>query len=248
MWLAFLPNERVADKNFLFENDYMRKHKLRQVVDVAFGVHDDRAVELGQRIQELGGRLNRAKAELAAARAFVVEQAPTALNNEPAPAVRERELADITSRLRELDRRAQAGTEFAAQLRSQHKAAAGMSRRAAAVLRDCETQLQRLLPLRAQYADDLLKLGMLGEAQQLFDPLGVTTCPACLNRLSAVPTVGNGGCSLCRHELSAEEGGGAGDNGADIVLAVTNGRFTTHCTPLAAQLNMHFADRRTLAT
>ena len=21
MWLAFLPNERVADKNFLFEND-----------------------------------------------------------------------------------------------------------------------------------------------------------------------------------------------------------------------------------
>ncbi|MEV8454733.1 DNA recombination protein RecN, partial [Streptomyces sp. NPDC052097] len=115
MWLAFLPNERVADKNFLFENDYMRKHKLRQVVDVVFGVHDDRAVELGQRIQELGGRLNRAKAELAAARTFVVEQAPTALNNELTPAVHERELADITSRLRELDRRAQAGTEFAAQ-------------------------------------------------------------------------------------------------------------------------------------
>ncbi|MFD9288311.1 DNA recombination protein RecN [Streptomyces sp. NPDC060030] len=206
MWLAFLPNERVADKNFLFENDYMRKHKLRQVVDVVFGVHDDRAVELGQRIQELGGRLNRAKAELAAARAFVVEQAPTALNNEPAPVVHERELSDITSRLRELDRRAQAGTEFAAQLRGQHTAAAEISRRAAAVLRDCETQLQRLMPLRAQYADDLLKLGMLGEAQQLFDPLSVTTCPACLNRLSAPPTVGNGRCSLCRHELGAEEG------------------------------------------
>ncbi|MFE5958095.1 DNA recombination protein RecN [Streptomyces rubiginosohelvolus] len=206
MWLAFLPNERVADKNFLFENDYMRKHKLRQVVDVAFGVHDDRAVELGQRIQELGGRLNRAKAELAAARAFVVEQAPAALNNAPAPAVHERELADITSRLRELDRRAQAGTEFAAQLRSQHKAAAEISRRAAAVLRDCETQLQRLMPLRAQYADDLLKLGMLGEAQQLFDPLSVTTCPACLNRLSAAPTADNGRCSLCRHELGAQEG------------------------------------------
>ncbi|MER7408268.1 hypothetical protein ABT373_38915 [Streptomyces sp. NPDC000070] len=80
----------------------MRKHKLRQVVDVAFGVHDDRAVELGQRIQELGGRLNRAKAELAAARTFVVEQAPTALDGEPTAA---------------------------------------------------ETQLQRLMPLRAQYAD-----------------------------------------------------------------------------------------------
>ncbi|WP_240679078.1 MULTISPECIES: hypothetical protein [unclassified Streptomyces] len=206
MWLAFLPNERVADKNFLFENDYMRKHKLRQVVDVVFGVHDDRTVELGQCIQELGRRLNRAKAELAAARTFAGEQAPTALNNEPAPAVHERELADITSLLRELDRRARAGTEFAAQLRSQHKAAAGISRRAAAVLRACETQLQRLMPLRAQYADDLLKLGMLGEAQQLFDPLSVTTCPACLNRLSAAPTADNGRCSLCRYELSAQEG------------------------------------------
>lgn len=217
MWLAFLPNERVADKNFLFENDYMRKHKLRQVLDVAFGVHDDRAVELGQRIQELGGRLNRAKAELAAARAFVVEQDPTALNGEPTPAVHERELADITSQLEELDRRAQAGTQFAAQLRHQHKEAAGNSRRAAAVLRDCETQLQRLMPLRAQYADDLLKLGMLGEAQQLFDPLSATTCPACLNRLSVPPTADNGRCSMCSHELTAQEGTltlGAADTGS----------------------------------
>ncbi|SCF58839.1 hypothetical protein GA0115280_1026127 [Streptomyces sp. Cmuel-A718b] len=217
MWLAFLPNERVADKNFLFENDYIRKHKLRQVLDVAFGVHDDRAVELGQRIQELGGRLSRAKAELAAARAFVVEQAPTVLNGEPTPAVHERELADITSQLTELDRRAQAGTQFAAQLRHEHKEAAGASRRAAAVLRDCETQLQRLLPLRAQYADDLLKLGMLGEAQQLFDPLSVTTCPACLSRLSAPPTAADGRCSMCRHELTAWEGAltlGAVDTGS----------------------------------
>ncbi|MFI5743500.1 DNA recombination protein RecN [Streptomyces anulatus] len=226
MWLAFLPNERVADKNFLFENDYMRKHKLRQVVDVVFGVHDDRAVELGQRIQELGGRLNRAKAELAAARTFVVEQDPTALDGEPTPAIHERELADITSQLRELDRRAQAGTEFAAHLRRQHRTAAQHSQRAAAVLRDCETQLQRLMPLRAQYADDLLKLGMLGEAQQLFDPLSVTTCPACLNRLSAPPTADNGRCSLCRHELTSGEGAlalgtadvgsHAGDNRVDV--------------------------------
>lgn len=217
MWLAFLPNERIADKNFLFENDYMRKHKLRQVLDVVFGVHDDRAVELGQRIQELGGRLNRAKAELAAARTFVVEQDPTALDSEPTPAIHERELADITSQLQELDRRAQAGTEFAAHLRRQHRMAAQNSQRAAAILRDCETQLQRLMPLRAQYADDLLKLGMLGEAQQLFDPLSVTTCPACLNRLSAPPTADNGRCSLCRHELTAEEGTlvlGAADAGS----------------------------------
>jgi hypothetical protein len=251
MWLAFLPNERVADKNFLFENDYMRKHKLRQVLDVAFGVHDDRAVELGQRIQELDGRLNRAKAELAAARTFVVEQAPTALDGEPTPAVHEHDLADITSQLTELDRRAQAGTEFAAQLRHQHKEAAQTSHRAAAVLRDCETQLQRLMPLRAQYADDLLKLGMLGEAQQIFDPLSVTTCPACLNRLSAPPTADNGRCSLCRHELTAAEGtlvlgaadtgSQAGDNRVDVAAETRSTKarlkeITTYIDELGASL------------
>ncbi|MFZ4278305.1 restriction endonuclease [Streptomyces arboris] len=36
--------------------------------------------------------------------------------------------------------------------------------------------------------------------------------------------------------------------GADVVLVVTNGRFSTRCPPLAAQLHMHLADRRVLAT
>ncbi|WP_404952599.1 restriction endonuclease [Streptomyces sp. ARC12] len=36
--------------------------------------------------------------------------------------------------------------------------------------------------------------------------------------------------------------------GADIVLVVTNGRFSARCPPLATQLHMHLADRRTLAT
>ncbi|MER5631517.1 restriction endonuclease [Streptomyces nitrosporeus] len=35
--------------------------------------------------------------------------------------------------------------------------------------------------------------------------------------------------------------------GADIVLVVTNGRFSARCAPLAQQLRMHLADRRILA-
>lgn len=35
--------------------------------------------------------------------------------------------------------------------------------------------------------------------------------------------------------------------GADVVLVVTNGRFSTRCQPLATQLHMHLADRHTLA-
>ncbi|MER5934683.1 DNA recombination protein RecN [Streptomyces sp. NPDC002054] len=202
MVLAFLPNERVADRNFLFENEFMRKHKLKQVVDVVFGVHDDRAVELGQRIRELGVRLNHAKAELTAARAFVQEQSdPPSLADALTPESYEREVAEINEQLRVLDAEAQAGTGFAGRLRQDHKRAAQNSSRAAGVLRDCETQLARMLPLRAQYADDLLKLGMLAEARRLFDPLSVTTCPACLNRLPAPPSAEDGQCSMCRHDL-----------------------------------------------
>ncbi|MFI2360770.1 hypothetical protein ACH5AG_39775 [Streptomyces anulatus] len=37
-------------------------------------------------------------------------------------------------------------------------------------------------------------------------------------------------------------------DGAHVVLVVTNGRLSTRCAPLAAQLHMHLADRRVLAT
>ncbi|WP_407987609.1 DNA recombination protein RecN [Kitasatospora sp. CMC57] len=207
MWLTFLPNERVADKNFLFENDRMRKHKLRQVVDVVFGVHDDRAVELGNRIQALESRRNHAKNDLSAARAFVAEQDPGALDTDPpASNSAEQELADITAQLAQIDQHARAATDFAAGLRHSHQEAAAQARRTAAVVRDHETQLTRMMPLRAQYADDLLKLGMLAQAKQLFDPLRVTTCPACLNRLPAPPVAVAGHCSLCAHELQPADG------------------------------------------
>lgn len=205
MALAFLPNERIASMNFLFENEFMKKHKLKQVVDVVFGVHDDRAVELGQRIRELGTRLTQARSELASARAFVEEQdVPT--GDALATQTYESELLLLTEQLQALDRAAQAGTAFAGRLRREHQQAAQRARRAAGVVHDCETQLARMMPLRAQYADDLVKLNLLAEAQRLFDPLSVTTCPACLNRLPTPPSVENGSCSLCSHELPHSDG------------------------------------------
>ncbi|WP_241266745.1 DNA recombination protein RecN [Streptomyces scabichelini] len=205
MWLTFLTNERVADKNFLFENSHMRKHKLRQVVDVVFAVHDDRRVEIGARIRELETRLSKSRNELATARSFVEEQHPATASAEERITA-ERELADITRQFEVIDAQARASTDFATQLRARHRNAAEQAHAAAAVLRDQETQLARMLPLRAQYADDLLKLGMLAQAKSLFDPLRVRTCPACLNPLHEPPNTDSGHCSMCRNpvEPSAE--------------------------------------------
>jgi len=69
-----MPNERLDDKNLLFESAHMKRLKLRQVVDVVFGVHDDKAVELGRRVKELEARLARARNDYATAQTFLEEQ------------------------------------------------------------------------------------------------------------------------------------------------------------------------------
>ena len=69
-----MPNERLDDKNLLFESAYMKQLKLRQVVNVVFGVHDDKAVELGRRVKELEARRGRARMEYDMTQKFLDEQ------------------------------------------------------------------------------------------------------------------------------------------------------------------------------
>lgn len=75
------------------------------------------------------------------------------------------------------------------------------------------------------------------------DPLGRTGVIQCKHRRD-----GNRGSAIGTPDLQRVNGTARQLYGADIVLVVTNGRFTTRCAPLATQLHMHLADRRTLAT
>jgi hypothetical protein len=204
MWLCFLSNEQLASKNLLFENNSMKNIKLKQVVDVVFDVHDDRAAALGQRIKELETRLARARATYEAAQQLVDEQRLG--GRMELEASRDRagdELSAVEGALTVLDQRVRAATSFADDLRRRHREAASEARRVAASLRDRETQLRRMVPLRAQYAEDVAKLTMLAEAHQLFDPLRVRVCPACLSFLEAQMRIEDGSCSLCRSPVLA---------------------------------------------
>ncbi|MFI8178608.1 restriction endonuclease [Streptomyces microflavus] len=75
------------------------------------------------------------------------------------------------------------------------------------------------------------------------DPLGRTWVIQAKHRKD-----GDRGSAVGTPDLQRVNGTARQLYGADIVLVVTNGRFTTRCPPLAAQLNMHLADRRILAT
>jgi len=201
----YLPNERLDNKNLLHEGNYMQRLKLRQVVDVVFGVHDDAAVVLGQRVSELEGRVQKARAELQTLRAFLQEQQPRpVIELELLTTRAQDQIAEVNREISEIDAQARAQSDFAEQARRRHRAAAIVARRAAGTVRDRETLLARLMPLRAQYAEDLRKLVFLSEADQLFDPLRVTTCPACLSALPTAPNIVDGHCTLCRAELPIE--------------------------------------------
>lgn len=74
------------------------------------------------------------------------------------------------------------------------------------------------------------------------DPLGRTWVIQCKHRKD-----GDRGSAVGTPDLQRVNGTARQLYGADIVLVVTNGRFSARCPPLAAQLHMHLADRRTLA-
>ncbi len=207
LWLCYMPNERLDDKNLLFESSRMKRLKLGQVVDVVFGIQDDKAVELGQRIKELEARRARARAEYSATQEFLDEQdLGNRIQVELARDQAERDAAEADHALADLNTQIHATSTFAAELRDRHHDAARRAQRAAALLRDRETQLRRFIPLRAQYADDITKLTMLAEARRLFDPLQVKVCPACLTPLREVPHLTDGHCTLCRSEVTEPEG------------------------------------------
>ncbi|GAB3946946.1 hypothetical protein GCM10027614_41320 [Micromonospora vulcania] len=207
MGLCFLPNERVASKSLLFETQHMKALKLRQVVDVVFDVHDDRAVDLGQRIKDLETRLTRARVAYEAAQQIVGEQRlGERLELEIARDRAAEELAVVAREQAAIDQRIAAVAGFAEAQRRRHQTAAEQARRADAVLRDRETQLRRMVPLRAQYAADVAKLTMLTEAHQLFDPLQIKVCPACMSALGRAIEVENGACGLCHTPLADAAG------------------------------------------
>jgi hypothetical protein len=206
MWLCFLPNDRLDNRNLLLEDTPLKNLKLRQVFDVVFDVHDDRSVELGRAIRALEVELDAARTAHDVAEQIVVEQhLGSRTQLEDAQQRAKANLADVERSLADVDAQARASTSFAADLREQHRAAALATRQAAARQRDCETQLQRMEPLRAQYAQDVTELTMLAEAHRFFDPLHVTTCPACLSALPRPATIADGHCTLCQSEVVLSE-------------------------------------------
>ncbi|MFJ6614915.1 restriction endonuclease [Streptomyces sp. NPDC091289] len=109
--------------------------------------------------------------------------------------------------------------------------------------RDFEYAIRDLM--RRDGCADARQIGGAGDNGadvQATDPMGRTWVIQCKHRAA-----GDGGSAVGTPDLQRVNGTARQLHGADIVLVVTNGRFSARCAPLAAQLQMHLADRRTLA-
>lgn len=216
MPLLFLTNRRMDNADLVLEKQPHRLLKLRQVVDYFFGVGDEESSEIAEQIETLRSDIRTSEAGIKALRSFLDDAGFGDLESLDAEADRERvQLAEARAELTTASARLTTSTGFASQLRGEFGRATAATRRTESNLRDRQTLLRRLDPLRSQYADDLRKLEMLEESQQLFGSLSIVTCPACFSALDGQPSVLNGHCSLCHSDLTGAASADADSDSAE---------------------------------
>lgn len=204
--VMFVPNERLDNKSLVFElGNPVKRQKFRQTVDAVFGVHDNQDALLQRRYANARGEANNAKSRAQALRRFAEEEHPRgpvvlAADLTEADAM----VASLSQELQLLDEQQSANEQATAGMRTQLSASETAAKDTRIRVRDRESLLARLDALRAQYADDQRKLNFLLDAERLFDPLHVTTCPVCFNDLVPPPTVEDGTCSLCHSPVPTD--------------------------------------------
>jgi hypothetical protein len=219
--VMFVPNDRLDNKNLVFENSHhMVKQKFRQTIDAMFGVHNNEQAVLAGRLRLAREAARAAELSANTLRRIADDEHPRgalvlASDLTEAAALVDRLEAELV--ILDDERRT---TEQASHALRTTLVAAQMAASAARVrTRDRRSLIDRLDALRGQYADDKRKLHFLLDAQRLFDPLQVVTCPACFSDLGEAPSVTDGACSLCHTPIEgptekAAEGEQTAESGA----------------------------------
>jgi hypothetical protein len=205
MWLSFMQNHRLDSKQLLREANPHEARKMRQVIEVVFEVHSDQLAKLAEVVKEGEERRAGLAREIRSLDLFLQEQdVPDRLEIEARLSELEAEGRRLSRRLNDLTNTMRAQTDYAQVLRAEYGAQAEQARGLSARVRDRDTLLKRLLPLRAQYAEDESQLVFYDEAKRLFDPLRVEVCPSCLQELPDKPHIEEGRCSLCGQNLPSD--------------------------------------------
>jgi hypothetical protein len=222
IWTCLYLNERVGSQQLLHTGNVMKNIKLRQVVDAIFGVHDNDRADLARRVKDAAANLEAQRRALEHLTEFVAQQQPKNAEQLAIEAQElDAELRKVERQIGELETRERAASDFATEMRAFRATLATRATRSAVRVRDRVSQLDRFGSLRAQYADDIRKLTMLVEAENLFDQLSVTVCPACFSDLIDPPYLNHGVCSLCHTDTHASTGTDVAETAIDTTATKT---------------------------
>lgn len=204
-WLSYLPSRRLDSHTLLREHrPSSDMQTMLQMLEIVFGVADERIQITENQIKTLSDHLGRLRAEVSAVEAFLGEAptSPEELDRRLATNDAQHSLA--TTQLREVEGRMRASADYPTALRDQLSEASREASQLEAELRDTSTLRDRLGPLRAQYGEDLKKLNFLQESGRLLNPLPVLLCPVCLSELDD-PGIAGGQCDLCGNAVDTDE-------------------------------------------
>ncbi|WP_337993520.1 hypothetical protein [Arthrobacter agilis] len=218
--VMIVRNERLDSKNLVYERDtHMVAQKYRQTVEVIFGVYDNEEAILAERQKRAAQQRNKEQARLDALRISAERDYPDGSAVLTQTVDQESvQLADLNAQLRSLDAARRSTESASAEIRQTLDVARREESDSRIRVRDRASLLDRLDALRMQYIDDRRKLGLLLDAEALFDPLRVIVCPVCFNTLDPAPSIDDEACSLCRHTVGApnhdSDGGSTDDSGS----------------------------------
>jgi len=199
MWFCYLNRKRVAGADLLFESNHMKKIKLRQVFDVLFNLYSERLAKLCSEIREVEEKIH-SKTQ----KAKILDEFA---NAEGIPDIEEleddkeklvEEIKTEKKRLREIDNEITGKSDIASELRGKVQGLQRKLQQTRVEKRNLEKTLQRLIPLRGQYAEDIRKLHFLKDARRIIDPLRISKCPVCL---SNIRRNAENACPLCGEVL-----------------------------------------------
>jgi hypothetical protein len=213
LWLCYLKRTRVAGADLLFEKTHMKENKLVQVFEVLFDLYSNRSAVLGAELQSTQEETQERQQMEKTLLRFADSQGFLPL--EQLEEDKKRLLQEIASkkdRLDEIDKKISGSSELAKDLQAEVLGLRAELQKARTERRSLEKTLQRLLPLRAQYHEDISKLQFLNQAKTIFDPLSLVLCPMCLSPL-AKDTGTKETCPLCGQMLQK--------NGSDVSVDVS---------------------------
>jgi hypothetical protein len=203
MWFCFLERERVGGKNLVFEKDFMKRIKMVQVFDVIFDLHSKRIAFLSAEADRIENEIGEKELNEKAILNFVDAQGiPTVAELKNSKNQLYEEIRNKEIRLQEIDQKIAGSSEIAKELQDKVLKARSEVEGIRVQKRDNEKTLLRLIPLRADYNEEIRKLTFLQQAKKLFDPLTVIFCPVCMSSLEEMRNDQNQRfCPLCKKNL-----------------------------------------------